>query len=72
MFFQIDIWNKLVRDLLPKRVLIVVSDKRVLSGFIDGRNEIPSCFTNTFKVLNIVRLECFNFLVFDICSHTDY
>ena len=56
---------------MPKTIFIVVSNKKIPSRIIDGENKLLSSFTDTFKILDVIGLGCFNLLIFDIFGHTD-
>jgi len=47
-----------------------VSDKMVPMGLVEGRNEPPSCFINTFQILDIVSLVTLNQFVKDVFLHS--
>ena len=49
---------------------MIISNKRILFRIINEGNKLPNSFTNIFKALDVIGLGCFNFLVFDIYSHT--
>jgi len=48
---------------------MVVSNKRIPFRIINRGNKLLSSFTDTFKVLDVIRLGHFNLFVFDIFGH---
>jgi len=63
------LWIKLGLYFASERKVILVSNKMVPMGPVEGRNEPPSCFTNTFQVLDIVSLVTLNQFVKDVFLH---
>lgn len=61
------LWIKLGFYFASERKVILVSNEMVPMGLIEGRNEPPSRFTNTFQVLDIVTLNRF---VKDVFLHS--
>ena len=57
---------KLGLDFASKRKVVFVSDKIVPIEFIEGRNKLPSYFTNTFQVLNIISFVTLNQFIKDV------
>ena len=66
---SIDFQSILSQNLAFERNIIVISNKRVLSWFIDGWNKIPSHFAYTFKVINLIWFTVFYFFVVYIFCH---
>ena len=61
-----------MRNILPKSVLVIVSNKGIPSSLINRRNEFSSHFPNIFKVFNVIGLGHFDFFDFDVSGHVDH
>jgi len=46
-----------------------ISNKKIPSKIVNRENKLSNSFTNTFEVLDIIGLRCFNLFVFDIFGH---
>jgi len=54
------LWIKLGLDFASERKVVLVSNEVVPMGLKEGRNKPPSCFTNTFQILDVISLVTLN------------